>query len=330
MAGACQAITNARKRTNDVKVVGPAGLITMRPVQQKMIERQAAKMPSDETPGMRDAVVPTLAFRLGSMAAWRSFLFVFLTCMGCAQVQTIDVRSDNLGPPLVGFGADMNPYLYCQPNWGNVTEANAKDLEAKVIALRPKHVRIFLQLNWFDEHPNDEISRTDPRVRESCIRTIRLAQRAGATVNLTLWFGFWKTPEASMKRFAEILAMLVNEEHLDAIRYVTVGNEVNAHEGKISIQTYNRAYLALDRELKRVGLREHIKIISGDLVAENQERWFANLASNLSSVSDGYSVHMYWDYWDTAKLLRRVSEVPKIVAALPTDQQRPLYITEFG
>ena len=133
-----------------------------------------------------------------------------------------------------------------------------------------------------------------------------------------------------MKRFVEILAMLVNDEHLDAIRYVSVGNESNSYEGKITTERYNACYLAMDRELRRVGFRDRIQIISGELVATNQERWFANLATNLSGISDGYSVHMYWDYWDTAKLRRRVSEVPGIVDALPAGTQRPLYITEFG
>jgi hypothetical protein len=271
----------------------------------------------------------------------RSKLFLKLlglclvVCTGCSTVREhrdpdFTVTSEVIGQPLVGFGAELNPYLFCTPNWGDVNETNVKDLEAKVIALHPQHVRIFMMLDWFSDKPNDEISKTDPRIRESFIRTVRLAQRAGATVNITLWFGFWKTPEESMKRFADILAMLVDEEHLTAIQYVTIGNETNDHEDKIPITKYDQAYLAIDRELKRVGLRGRIKIISGDLTMTNQERWFDNIAQNLAPISDGYSIHVYWDYWDTDKLLRRVDEVPRIVAGLPEGTQRPLYITEFG
>jgi hypothetical protein len=260
---------------------------------------------------------------------------VLLICAGCSSTHErrdpdFTVTSEVIGPPLIGFGAEMNPYLYCTPNWGEVNETNVKDLEAKVVALHPQHARIFMMLDWFSDKPNDEISRTDPRIRESFIRTVRLAQRAGATVNVTLWFGFWKTPAESMRRFADILAMLVNDEHLTAIQYVTIGNETNDHEDKIPITRYNQCYLAIDRELRRVGLRDRIKIISGDLTMTNQERWFANIAQNLAQISDGYSIHVYWDYWDTAKLQRRVDEVPRIVAALPAGTQRPLYITEFG
>lgn len=253
---------------------------------------------------------------------------------GVCRAQAIEITSEVIGPPLVGFGAQMNPYLYCHPNWGSqrgdVNEDNVKDLEAKVIALSPQYVRVFVQLPWFSDQPDDEISRADPRIKDSCIRTIRLAQRAGASVNLSLWFGFWRRPEQSMRKFADILSTLVNDEHLTAIRYVTIGNESNDHEDQIRVDNYNRCYLALDAELRRVGLREQIKIISGGLTATNQERWFANLAQNLSGVSDGYSVHIYWDYWDTQKMLRRVSEVPGIVHALPPGAQKPLYVGEFG
>ena len=54
------------------------------------------------------------------------------------------VHSDRFaGGPFVGFGADMNPYLFCRPNWGAVNEQNAADLEKKIIDLAPQHVRIF-------------------------------------------------------------------------------------------------------------------------------------------------------------------------------------------
>jgi hypothetical protein len=39
---------------------------------------------------------------------------------------------------------------------------------------------------------------------------------------------------------------------------------------------------------------------------------------------------MYWDYWDTAKLQRRVTEVPQIIGELPKPAHKPIYVTEFG
>src|SRR5438034_1090169 len=87
-------------------------------------------------------------------------LFVVLCFTGCNDVHQhhdpdFTVTSEVIGPPLVGFGAEMNPYLYCTPNWGEVNETNVKDLEAKVVALHPQHVRIFMMLDWFSDKPND-------------------------------------------------------------------------------------------------------------------------------------------------------------------------------
>jgi hypothetical protein len=238
-------------------------------------------------------------------------------------------RDGFIAEPFVGFGGQMNPYLYCRPNWGDVTEQNVVDLERNVIALAPQLVRIFCLLHWWTPEGDPRIARGDPRMRESLIRTVRLAQRAGATVNLTLWYGPFPEPEKSARQFARVLYELIHEHELPAIRFVTLQNEVNGTD-KISMEDYNTLYRAFDRELRSIGLRERIGIIGGDLVQRNQEEWFENLAEHQHDILNGYSVHMYWDYWDTAKLLRRVSEVPQIVQQLRPEGQKPIYIMEFG
>jgi hypothetical protein len=47
----------------------------------------------------------------------------------------------------------------------------------------------------------------------------------------------------------------------------------------------------------------------------------------MSDVLDAYSIHVYWDYWDTAKLESRLAEVRAIDLATGP---RPIYVTEFG
>src|SRR4051812_40193143 len=54
-----------------------------------------------------------------------------------------------IGTPIVGFGAQMNPYLFCRPNARDVNDASARDLEKKVLALSPQHVRIFCLTDWW-------------------------------------------------------------------------------------------------------------------------------------------------------------------------------------
>jgi len=99
---------------------------------------------------------------------------------------------------------------------------------------------------------------------------------------------------------------------------------------RLTFDQYHRLYRALDAELRRQGIRDQIKIISGDLLSTNQIWWLTDLALNLSDVSDGFSIHAYWDYWDTPKLRRRATEVPPILDGVPVRFRRPLYITEFG
>jgi hypothetical protein len=268
-----------------------------------------------------------LVFHLCSSVPHLWLIFSLLFCsVAIASEPVFTVTDKPAGPPLVGFGVEPNPYLYCTPNWKDV-EPRVADFEAKVIALRPQHVRMFYRQEWF-EGGEDNISKGDSRIVESFVRQCRLAQRAGATINVTPWRGPWPQPEKQMADFAAIIERLIREEKLTAIRYITIQNEPNTTP--MTFEKYNRLYRALDAELKKRGLRDELKIISGDLVQNKQQEWFANLGKNLANISDGYSIHVYWDYWDTEKLVRRISEVPKIVAALPPAQQRPLYVTEFG
>src|SRR5207302_1822694 len=102
----------------------------------------------------------------------------------------LQVTKEAFSADFVGFGAEMNPYLYCTPNWGetmtqfpfavgnnayregltgfgDANEENAADYERKVIALRPQHVRIFTLLDWWSLGGDWEIAKGDPRMVES-------------------------------------------------------------------------------------------------------------------------------------------------------------------
>ena len=50
----------------------------------------------------------------------------------------------------------------------------------------------------------------------------------------------------------------------------------------------------------------------------------------MSDVLDAYSIHVFWDYSDTAKLEQRLKEVRAIVDSLPEAGRKPLYVTEYG
>jgi len=50
----------------------------------------------------------------------------------------------------------------------------------------------------------------------------------------------------------------------------------------------------------------------------------------MSDILDAYSIHVFWDYWDTQKLVDRLTEVRAIVNALPENARKPIYVTEYG
>jgi hypothetical protein len=50
----------------------------------------------------------------------------------------------------------------------------------------------------------------------------------------------------------------------------------------------------------------------------------------MADILDAYSIHVFWDYWDTQKLVDRLTEVRAIVDALPANARKPIYVTEYG
>src|SRR4029079_8554915 len=109
------------------------------------------------------------------------------------------------GPPIAGFGACMNPYLYSFPNMpAEISEEQVKDLEAKVKALHPQFVRIFFLNSWWESDTDPSIVQNHPGMRQSLIRTIQLAQDSGASVLLQFWYDptRYADPDDVMRRFA--------------------------------------------------------------------------------------------------------------------------------
>jgi hypothetical protein len=249
-------------------------------------------------------------------------LSLFLLATGCASPNTdFSITQKYAGPPLVGFGAQMNAYLYYGHNWNDheVNDRNISDLEAKVVALKPQHVRIFIQPEWWTGGPD---------IRESILRTLALAKNAGATVNLTYWHGPWPDIQRQVASYVAMIRDLRDNYGFTNIQYATIQNEPNLHN--FDKARYVRIYRALDEELRRANLRDHIKIIGGDLVYNAQVAWFRTLSDNLSGILDGYSIHMYQDYWDTNRQLTRMTEVTSFVNDLPKEGRKDLYLMEFG
>jgi hypothetical protein len=248
--------------------------------------------------------------------------------LAVASVQTLDFRVDPsrvVVPSFAGYGAQLNQNVYAElSRQVGVTDENVGDMEQKLVALGPQLVRIFF----------NRAAYSAPDQMQSFLRTVDLAQRAGATINITWGGGGELDPEGSMSRFGDLLVDLVRSRGITRLRWVTIENEPNSN--RVTMDQYEALYRALDARLRSAGVRNQIRFMGGDLVGttsplgQSQGDWFAFMASRLGDLVDAWSIHVFWDYWDTPKLVRRLSEVRQIVDGLPADQRRPLYVTEFS
>ena len=216
----------------------------------------------------------------------------------------------------VGFGAQFNANAYAQISIdAGITSQNVGEMEQKATALAPQHVRIF----WNPSGTADESA--------SFEKTVGLAQHAGATINVTYWHGPYPDPAGQMQAFSDELVRVVGLGN-DAVRYVTIQNEVNST--MVTMDVYEQLYRALDADLRTAGVRSQIKFVCGDLLRTNQQAWFDYFAQHMTDVCDGYSVHIYWQYNDLTYMVTRLTEVAAIVAAEPAAARKPLFVTEFG
>lgn len=221
-----------------------------------------------------------------------------------------------IAPSLVGYGAQFNHSTFLN-RLNPLMPADGASLQQKVNLLGPRLVRIFFPVQAL----------TDWQRLASFQQVVRMAQAAGSTIEVT-WAGGYANIDSNMSRFASALADLV-DSGVTNIRWVSLLNEPNseAWDPPVSLATYERMYRTLDVALRGQGIRDQVHLMGGDLVQLNQKVWLTYMAQHMADILDAYSIHIYWDYWDTAKLESRLNEVKAIdIATGP----RPIYITEFG
>lgn len=220
-----------------------------------------------------------------------------------------------------GFGAQLNQHLYADISG---PPSGLPNLEAKVVALGPQFVRIFFNATEW----------TYPDRMVSFQRTVDLAERAQAQINITWQGGSFGFSMANMSRFADVLADVLKNGRIGSL-WVTLFNEPNST--RLTLPQYEQVYRQLDGALRDRGVRDRIHFMGGDLVGtisplgQSQADWFSYMASHMGDLLDAWSAHVYWDFWDAGKIDRRLrAEVRTIVGATPEQQRRPVYVTEFG
>ena len=220
-----------------------------------------------------------------------------------------------IAPSLAGYGAQFNHSLF-YTRLNPLVPPDGAGLARKVSLLEPRLVRVFFPAQAL----------TDWTRLASFQQVVRMAQVSGATVEVT-WSGGYASVDANMTRFARALADLVRSGST-SIRWVSLLNEPNGGwDPPVPKATYEQMYRVLDQRLRAEGVRGQIGLMGGELVQTEQRAWLDYMVDHMSDLLDAYSVHVYWDYWDTAKLESRLNEVKAI--DLRTGS-KPLYVTEFG
>jgi hypothetical protein len=228
-----------------------------------------------------------------------------------------------LVPSFAGYGAQFNHHVYSAlSRAAGVTDENVVDMEQKMRTLHPQFSRIFFTPQAF----------SDPDKMQSFVRTVQFAQSIGTDINITWQGGTLSVAAGTVQKFADVLIDLVRNRGVTHLRWLTLQNEPN--RTRITLDAYERQYRELDPFIQSI--RGQVRYMGGDLVRgpdvgpPNQDVWFQYLATHMSDILDAYSIHVFWDYWDTQKIVDRLTEVRAIVDALPESGRKPLYVAEYG
>jgi hypothetical protein len=226
-------------------------------------------------------------------------------------------------PSFGGYGGQFNHHVYSALSRAvGINDTNVVDMEQKMRALHPQFSRIFFTPQAF----------TDPDKMQSFVRTVLFAQSTGTTINITWQGGTLSVASGTVEKFANVLLDLVRNRGVTNLRWLTLQNEPN--RTRMTMQQYETQYRELDAYIQSI--RGQVRYMGGDLVrapdggAPNQAAWFQYMASRMSDILDAYSIHVFWDYWDTQKLVDRLKEVRAIVNTLPQQARKPIYVTEYG
>jgi hypothetical protein len=250
-----------------------------------------------------------------------------------ARSATVDVTENELAPSrqlldsLGGYGMQFNHHVFAKLT--PAPPGTIGGLEPKIDALEPQLARIFY--NDDSENPAKF-----PDRYASFIEVVRMANEIGATINIT----YQTTVRAqnnipgSMSQFADVFYDLVRNRGYTNVRWATIQNEPNRAAGltKDEYQALNRA---LDTSLGARGLGDQIGLMVGDLVENDvngsHRAWMAYITANMLDISDAYSEHIYWQYWDTSRMDVRLKDVRKLMfEELPPEARRPVYLIEYG
>ena len=178
------------------------------------------------------------------------------------------VRSSVLVEALGGYGAQFNQHVYAPIT--NAPPASLPDLEAKVEGARAPARPDLLQRQLGGAAPDRGAEHGVVHPRRFSSRTRRARRSTSPTRRPSV---ARLNPVPSMTRFAAVLEDLVETAGLTNVRWVTVQNEPNTPGAALTLEQYNALYRALHAQLVARGLREHVKLMGGDLIESSGARF---------------------------------------------------------
>lgn len=200
--------------------------------------------------------------------------------------------SERVAPErFLGIGVQHNPFAF-----GPVNALGAEELgliEARVAALRPRLVRMFLDTRWWAPGRDTTYTFDTPNFR-ALLADLRLYERVGAAINLVVWRpNDWRPTEFEVltAEVADLLDRLQRREGLRRLRYLTLYNEPDS-EFPYGRSEYARLYRTMRDALARRGVA--IELIAGDVSASS--RFYADAATDLADVVGQLSYHEYPQY----------------------------------
>jgi hypothetical protein len=224
-------------------------------------------------------------------------------------------RSQVVTQQFAGYGGQLNGRVYAAISRSvGVSEANVQELQRKLALLEPQIVRVFVTAADLN----------DPDRRASLARSLLLAQWSGATINLTWQGGTLDVASGTVPKLADFLNEQVPK--IGGLRWLTIQNEPNST--KLTYAAYEKQYRELDPYL--INVRRQLRYMGGDLIQQNQAYWMHYMASHMNDILDAWSIHVYWDYWDTPKIVSRLTDVRRIYDSMMPSMRKPLYVTEFS
>ena len=224
--------------------------------------------------------------------------------------------STTLVSSLAGYGGQFNQHVYAKLSAPPVDDTNVVDMEEKMIALHQNLARIFINASAFLAANPDRLA--------SFYRTAELARRAGAEIIVTWQGGNLATP---LRQFADtVVDLLKNRGH--AHLKVAIFNEVNTTA--ITQAQYETAWRTFDSRMRAAGVRDRLSYVGGELTLNGQRSWLEFMAANMNDLFDAWSVHIYWDWWDTPRISSRFAGIQTVVDGIAPERRKPLYVTEYA